>query len=61
MLRYQGEEHLMMSNVELRERASVRRIYEQMVIWRQRRETLRRRQAAALRIQTFFRMRKEMN
>ena len=50
MLRYTNEEHLMMSNVELRQRAATRRIYEQMTIWQQKRETDRRRRAAALKI-----------
>ena len=61
MLKYTNEEHLMMTNVELRQRAATRRIYEQMLLWHKKRETQRNRERAALRIQTFFRMRKEMN
>ena len=57
MLRYNNEEHLMMSNVELRRRAAIRRIYETMMDYHIKKETHRRRIAAALKIQTFYRMR----
>ena len=57
MLRYTNEEHLMMSNVELRRRAAIRRIYETMMDYHIKKETHRRRIAAALKIQTFYRMR----
>lgn len=57
MLRYQNEEHLMMSNVELRKRAAARRIYETMIQYHVKKETMRRRIAAALKIQTYYRMR----
>lgn len=33
MLRYTNEEHLMMSNIELRQRAAARRIFQQMLEW----------------------------
>ena len=39
MLKYTNEEHLMMTNVELRQRAATRRIYEQMLLWHKKRET----------------------
>lgn len=57
MLRYTNEEHLMMSNVELRKRAAARRIYETMLEYNIKKETMRRRIAACLKIQTFYRMR----
>ena len=57
MLRYTNEEHLMMSNVELRKRAAARRIYDTMREYQAKKETMRRRIAAALKIQTFYRMR----
>lgn len=57
MLRYTNEEHLMMSNVELRKRAASRRIYETMMEYHFKKETMRRRIAAALKIQTYYRMR----
>lgn len=57
MLVWTNEEHLMMSNVELRKRAAAKRIYLQMMDFYVRKETLRRRIAAALKIQTYWRMR----
>jgi predicted nucleic acid-binding Zn ribbon protein len=57
MLRYTNDEHLMMSNVELRERAAARKIFTAMRDFHIKRKTLRRRIAAALKIQTFYRMR----
>jgi hypothetical protein len=57
MLRYTNEEHLMMSNVELRKRAAARRIYETMMEYHIKKETMRRRIAAALKLQTYYRMR----
>jgi hypothetical protein len=57
MLRYTNEEHLLLSNIELRKRAAARRIYETMLEYHIKRETLRRREMAALKIQTYFRMR----
>ena len=57
MLRHTNEEHLMMSNVELRKRAAVKRIYETMLLYHHKKETMRRRIAAALKIQTYYRMR----
>lgn len=57
MLSYNNEEHLMMSNVELRKRAAARRIYETMIEYHIKKETMRRRIEAALRIQTYHRMR----
>ena len=57
MLVYTNEEHLMMSNVELRKRAASKRIYEIMMEYHIKKETQRRRIAAALKIQTFYRMR----
>lgn len=57
MLRYTNEEHLMMSNVELRKRAAARRIYETMMEFHKKKETMRRRIAAALKLQTYYRMR----
>jgi hypothetical protein len=57
MLRYTNEEHLLLSNIELRKRAAARRIYETMLEYHIKKETLRRRQQAALKIQTFYRMR----
>ena len=57
MLRYSNEEHLMMSNVELRKRAAARRIYDTMLEYHQKKEMMRRRIAATLKIQTFYRMR----
>ena len=50
MLSYKNEEHLMMSNVELRRRAAARRIFENMVEFHIKKETMRRRIAAALKI-----------
>jgi hypothetical protein len=50
MLRWTNEEHLMMSNVELRRRAASRRIYDMMMLYHQKKETHRRRIAAALKI-----------
>lgn len=61
MLVYTNEEHLMMSNVELRKRAAAKRIYLQMMEFYNRRETLRRRIAAALKIQTYWRLRQDKN
>jgi hypothetical protein len=57
MLRYTNEEHLMMSNVELRKRAAARRIYDTMMDYHRKKETMRRRIQACLKIQTFYRMR----
>ena len=57
MLSYTNEEHLMMSNVELRKRAAARRIFEEMKDYHIKKETMRSRIAAALKIQTFYRMR----
>ena len=57
MLSYKNEEHLMMSNVELRKRAAARRIFENMVDYYIKKETMRKRIAAALKIQTYHRMR----
>ncbi len=57
MLKYTNEEHLMMSNVELRKRAAAKHIYDTMVEYHFKKETMRRRIAAALKIQTFYRMR----
>ena len=57
MLRYTNDEHLMMSNVELRERAAARKIFTAMRDFHIKLKTLRRRIAAALKIQTFYRMR----
>jgi len=57
MLRYTNEEHLMMSNVELRKRAACRKIFENMLEYHIKRETYRRRVRAAIKIQTYFRMR----
>jgi len=57
MLKYTNEEHLMMSNLELSKRAAARKAFENMVEYHTRREMMRRRINAALRIQTFFRMR----
>ena len=50
MLQYNNEEHLMMTNVELRKRAAARRIFENMVDFHIKKETMRRRIAAALKI-----------
>lgn len=50
MLKYSNEEHLMMSNVELRKRAAARRIYDYMMDYHFKKETMRRRIAAALKI-----------
>lgn len=50
MLAYKNEEHLMMSNVELRKRAAARRIFENMVDYYIKKETMRKRIAAALKI-----------
>ena len=50
MLAYNNEEHLMMSNVELRKRAAARRIYDYMMEYHLKKETMRRRIAAALKI-----------
>jgi len=50
MLAYNNEEHLMMSNVELRKRAAARRIYDYMMEYHFKKETMRRRIAAALKI-----------
>lgn len=61
MLSYNNEEHLMMSNVELRKRAAARRIYETMIEYHIKKENVRRRIAAALKIQTFHRMRRTQN
>lgn len=61
MLVYSNEEHLMMSNVELRKRAAAKRIYLQMMDYYTRKETLRRRIAAAIKIQTYYRMRHVKN
>lgn len=61
MLSYNNEEHLMMSNVELRKRAAARRIFENMVVYHIKKETMRRRIAAALKIQTYYRMRSVKN
>ena len=62
MLRWTNEEHLMMSNVQLRKRAASRRIFDQMMEYHKRRETHRRRIAAALKIQTtIYRMRNAKN
>ena len=47
----------MMSNVELRKRAAAKHIYDTMVEYHFKKETMRRRIAAALKIQTFYRMR----
>ena len=57
MLRYTNEEHLLLSNLELRKRAAARRIYETMLEYHIKKETLRRREAAELKIQTYYRMR----
>ena len=57
MLNATGEEHLLMSNAELRKRASIRRIYETMLEYHIKKNTMRRRVKAALKIQTFYRMR----
>lgn len=57
MLVWTNEEHLMMSNVELRERAAAKLIYTHMKAYFIRKETMRRRIAASLKIQTFWRMR----
>lgn len=61
MLSYNNEEHLMMSNVELRKRAAARRIYETMIEYHIKKENMRRRIAAALKIQTYHRMRRTQN
>ena len=61
MLAYNNEEHLMMSNVELRKRAAANRIYNYMMHYHIKKETMRRRIAAALKIQTFYRMRYDKN
>lgn len=61
MLKYTNEEHLMMSNVQLRKRAATRRIFETMMDYHFKKETMRRRIAAARKIQTFYRMRYEKN
>ena len=50
MLRYTNEEHLMMSNVELRKRAAARRIFDTMMEYYRKKETMRVREAAALKI-----------
>lgn len=50
MLKYTNEEHLMMSNVELRKRAAARHIYDTMIEYHIKKETMRRRIAAALKI-----------
>jgi hypothetical protein len=50
-------EHLMMSNVELRKRAAATRIFDNMMEYYVKKETMRRRIAAALKIQTYYRMR----
>ena len=50
MLKYSNEEHLMMSNVELRKRAAASRIYDYMMEYHFKKETMRRRIAAALKI-----------
>jgi hypothetical protein len=50
MLKYTNEEHLMMSNVELRKRAAAKNIYDTMVEYHFKKETMRRRIAAALKI-----------
>jgi len=47
----------MMSNVQLRKRAATKRIFETMMQYHFKKETMRRRIAAAIRIQTFYRMR----
>ena len=47
MLKYTNEEHLMMSNVELRKRAAARHIYDTMIEYHIKKETMRRRIAAA--------------
>jgi len=57
MLSYRNEEHLMMSNVELRKRAAARKIYETMIEYHIKKETMRRRTRAARKIQTYHRMR----
>ena len=57
MLVWTNEEHLMMSNVDLRRRAAAKRIYLQMMEFYNRRETLRKRISAALKIQTYWKMR----
>ena len=51
----------MMSNVELRKRAAARRIYDYMMEYHFKKETMRRRIHAALKIQTFYRMRYDKN
>lgn len=61
MLKYTNEEHLMMSNVELRKRAAARRIFDYMMDFHFKKETMRRRIAAALKIQTYYRMRYDKN
>lgn len=50
MLRYTNEEHLMMSNVELREKDAARKIVKAMRNYHIKKETMRRRQRAALKI-----------
>ena len=61
MLAYTNEEHLMMTNVELRERDAARKIFDAMMKYHIKKETMRRRIAAALKIQTFYRMRYDKN
>ena len=61
MLSYTNEEHLMMTNVELRERAAAKKIFDAMRKYHDKKQTMRRRIAAALKIQTFYRMRYEKN
>ena len=53
MLAYTNEEHLMMTNVELRERDAARKIFDAMKEYHDKKQRMRRRIAAALKIQTF--------
>ena len=50
MLKYTNEEHLMMSNVELRRRAASRRVFENMLDYHSKKAMMRKRIWAALKI-----------